>query len=90
MSGFNLHAYYMPDAAFPQTGTRRQDPPLLPTKLNWPLCLTSACFVVVISHVVVVAVVGTDHRDQCCTQPTGTSPHDRPPLTKLTVHNAQL
>ena len=59
LSGFNLHAYYMPDAAFPQTGTSHQDPPLLPTKHNWPLCLTFAFFVVVISHV--VAVVGTDH-----------------------------
>ena len=60
LSGSNLHAY-MPDPAFPQTGTSHQDLPLLPAKLNCLLYTTSAGFVVVISCVVVVAVVRTDH-----------------------------
>ena len=56
LSGSNLHAY-MPDPAFPQTGTSHQDPALLPAKLNCLLYPTSVGFVVVI----VVAVVRTDH-----------------------------
>ena len=91
LSGFNLHAY-MPDAAFPQTGTSHQDPLLLPAKLNCLLCPISVWFVLLIS-----CVVETDHPDQCSTaQPTGTSPHTESttashlPQTKLTVHNAQL
>ena len=60
LSGSNLHAY-MPDPAFPQTGTSHQDPSLLPAKLNCLLYTTSACSVVFNSCVVVVAVVRTDH-----------------------------
>ena len=59
LSGSNLHAY-MPDPAFPQTGTSHQDPPLLPAKLNCFPYTTSAGFVVLVSCVV-VAVIRTDH-----------------------------
>ena len=57
LSGSNLHAY-MPDPAFPQTGTSHQDPSLLPAKLNRFLYTTSADFVSLLFHVLLLLLLG--------------------------------
>ena len=79
MSGSNLHAYstYMPNAAFPGTGTGHKDPPLLPVSSLF-VCVyhtcCRCCWLASVPHSQLEPVSRFGHH----------------PQPKLTVRNAQL